>query len=67
MTAERRDLITYLVRAQRKRHTRLKGKKNRASKIPNRLIYASVRRRTQAMGKSIRWYPGTVRVVCRCW
>jgi IS30 family transposase len=34
---ERRDLITYLPKAHRKRHTRLKGKKNRPSKIPNRL------------------------------
>ena len=34
---ERRYLITYLPKAHRKRHKRLKGKKNRAAKIPNRL------------------------------
>ena len=33
---ERRDLITYLPKAHRKRHKRHHGKKNRASKIPNR-------------------------------
>ena len=34
---ERRDLIKYLPKAHRKRHKRRQGKKNRASKIPNRV------------------------------
>jgi IS30 family transposase len=34
---ERRDLIPYLVRGHKKRHTRPWGKKSRVSKIPNRV------------------------------